>query len=86
MIPEPSDRQFAIWYQSSVPWTVMVRIDDYEDDEAPGERWFAADQHFTDSDRNSYGYTWPQVLEMFSHLDGPWLTDGIYRHPGAKNG
>lgn len=70
-IPEPRDGELAVWFQGNVPWVVMVRIDDYEDEEAPGERWFCADQYFTDSHRNGYGYTWEQVIEKFSHLNGP---------------
>lgn len=73
LIPEPPDKTICVWYQGSVPWAVVCRIDDYEEDEAPSERWFCADQYFTDSDRNGDGYTWKQVLEMFSHLNGPWF-------------
>lgn len=71
---EPKDHSLCVWYlpRSFIPFVVMVRLDEYEED-SDGERWFAADQYFTSGDTNSYGYTWQQVLEMFPQYEGPYL-------------
>lgn len=72
---EPDDHALCVWYLPGtfIPFVVMVRIDEYEDAEAPGERWFAADLYFTWEGANAEGYTWQQVTEMFPQYEGPYL-------------